>query len=347
MEFLTASEKKEILPFAQGFIERAKQDMKEIGDRFFFLGCRLYEAKIYHYVEALGYESIEQLAEVELDLGKSSTYNLINVFKRFCDRDEYRNYKTWIAPQYRKYKYSQLVEMEKAYCLSNNIEKEIPPETPVRVIKEYIKYLNKNPGMHKTLPEWKNEQEKAIEASAITPQETDDEIRERARKQAHEAGIPFYDGDMDEDFNPYVYDGNMSVEDYKLMHQHMDEDRAVQTFGLQDTAEAKTENPEPKKEKPTYNFTTRAGVRAFLADYKNWKKYSKSWNSIFFKNVYGYTFKNRKYIMACERTVFEGADFDINITVIQPVYYLSNNYGIVEISKNQFEQYCAEHKDEL
>ena len=159
MNELTATEKKEILPNAQNFLKHTKQYMKEIGDTFFLVGCHLYEAQKYNYVEALGYESIEQLAEAELDLGKSSTYNLINVFKRFCDRDEYRNYKTWIAPQYRKYKYSQLVEMEKAYCLSNNIEKEIPPETPVRVIKEYIKYLNKNPGRHKTLPEWKNEQE--------------------------------------------------------------------------------------------------------------------------------------------------------------------------------------------
>ena len=159
MGYITATEKKEILPFAQGFLEHAKEDMKEIGNRFFFLGCRLYEAQIYNYVEALGYDSIEQLAEAELDLGKSSTYNLINVFKRFCERDEYNNYKTWIAPKYKKYKYSQLVEMEKAYCLPANIEEKIPPETPVRIIKDFIKYLNKNTGNYKSLPEWKAEQE--------------------------------------------------------------------------------------------------------------------------------------------------------------------------------------------
>ena len=159
MNELTASEKKEILPSAQHFLEKAKQDMQDVGDRFFMLGCRLYEAQIYHYVEVLGYESIEQLAEVELDLGKSSTYNLINVFKRFCDRDQYGNYKTWVKPSFRPYKYSQLVEMEKAYCFNQyNIQKKIPPETPVRILKEYIKYLNKNPGNHKNLPEWKAEQ---------------------------------------------------------------------------------------------------------------------------------------------------------------------------------------------
>ena len=136
MNELTTTQKKELLPSAQNFLQHAKQYIKEIGDTFFLVGCHLYEAQIYHYVETLGYNSIEELAEAELDLSKSSTYNLINVFKRFCDRDEYGNHKIWIKPAFKKYKYSQLVEMEKAYCLSNNIEKEIPPSTPVRVLKE-------------------------------------------------------------------------------------------------------------------------------------------------------------------------------------------------------------------
>ena len=159
MTFLTESEKKEILPHAQNFLKHTKEYMKEIGDTFFLVGCHLYEAQIYNYVEALGYESIEQLAEKELDLGKSSTYNLINVFKRFCDRNEYGNHKAWIDPKYKNYKYSQLIEIEKIYSIPWNIEKIIPPSTPVRVLKEYIKYVNKNSGSYKPLPEWQAEQE--------------------------------------------------------------------------------------------------------------------------------------------------------------------------------------------
>ena len=38
-----------------------------------------------------------------------------------------------------------------------------------------------------------------------------------AREKAHEAGLPFSSAPFDgeEDFNPYVFDGSMSVEDYK------------------------------------------------------------------------------------------------------------------------------------
>ena len=55
---------------------------------------------------------------------------------------------------------------------------------------------------------------------------------------------------MDEDFNPYVYDGNMSVEDYKLMHKLMEEDKkektpsTVQTSGLRTSAKQKTQREE-------------------------------------------------------------------------------------------------------
>ena len=322
MNELTTTEKKELLPSAQNFLQHAKQYIKEIGDTFFLVGCHLYEAQIYHYVETLGYNSIEELAEAELDLSKSSTYNLINVFKRFCDRDEYGNHKIWIKPAFKKYKYSQLVEMEKAYCLSNNIEKEIPPSTPVRVLKEYIKYLNKNPGNHKDLPQWRAEQEQ----TPVLPPVSDSN--------------PTQEEPTDTVPNTNVNNVAPTVEQPA---------ETVQTFGLPTCAEPKqTETvAKPKANKPTYSFHSREGVRTFLKDYECWKIYAQSWGSPFFKATYGYIFKNGSYIMACERSMFEGAKFDEKMTVIEPIYFLSTKYGFTEISKNQFEQYCAEHKDEL
>lgn len=65
------------------------------------------------------------------------------------------------------------------------------------------------------------------------------EILEEARAKAHEAGLPFnerpYNG---EDIGPYVYDGNMSVEDYELMHRLMEQDnersdRVNEVFSIQ------------------------------------------------------------------------------------------------------------------
>ena len=65
------------------------------------------------------------------------------------------------------------------------------------------------------------------------------EVLEEARAKAHEAGLPFYERPYNgEDINPYVYDGNMSVEDYELMHRLMEQDnersdRVNEVFSIQ------------------------------------------------------------------------------------------------------------------
>ena len=159
---LTSYDKREILPYAQGFLEKAKEDLSVIGDRFFMLGLRLYEAQRYDYVEALGYESIDELAEKELDLGRSTTYNLIRIFERFCARDKNGCYQAWIKPEFRDYSYSKLVEMAKALCLSVDVQRQIPPQSSCRDIKEYVKYVNKNLGQCKDLLDWKKDVDKSI-----------------------------------------------------------------------------------------------------------------------------------------------------------------------------------------
>ena len=54
------------------------------------------------------------------------------------------------------------------------------------------------------------------------------ELIEKARAVAHAAGLPFsekpYRGD--EDIDPYIFDGSMSIEDYELMHRLMNEERS-------------------------------------------------------------------------------------------------------------------------
>ena len=45
---------------------------------------------------------------------------------------------------------------------------------------------------------------------------------EEARKAVHSMGMPFA-GKYDEDFDPYVYNGKMSLEDVDLMHRLMQE----------------------------------------------------------------------------------------------------------------------------
>lgn len=65
------------------------------------------------------------------------------------------------------------------------------------------------------------------------------EVLEEARAKAHAAGLPFYERPYNgADIAPYVYDGNMSIEDYELMHRLMEQDnerseRVNEVFSIQ------------------------------------------------------------------------------------------------------------------
>ena len=56
------------------------------------------------------------------------------------------------------------------------------------------------------------------------------EVIEEARAAAHAAGIPFSEKPYrdGEDFNPYVFDGSMSIEDFELMHRMIEKERSEQ-----------------------------------------------------------------------------------------------------------------------
>ena len=56
------------------------------------------------------------------------------------------------------------------------------------------------------------------------------EVNEEARAAAHEAGLPFSEKPYrdGEDFNPYVFDGSMSIEDFELMHRMIEKERSEQ-----------------------------------------------------------------------------------------------------------------------
>ena len=56
------------------------------------------------------------------------------------------------------------------------------------------------------------------------------EVIEEARAAAHEAGLPFSEKPYrdGEDFNHYVFDGSMSIEDFELMHRMIEKERSEQ-----------------------------------------------------------------------------------------------------------------------
>ena len=56
------------------------------------------------------------------------------------------------------------------------------------------------------------------------------EVIEEARAAAHAAGLPFSEKPYrdGEDFDPYVFDGSMSIEDFELMHRMIEKERSEQ-----------------------------------------------------------------------------------------------------------------------
>lgn len=195
----------------------------------------------------------------------------------------------------------------------------------------------------------------------------DDERIEQARESAHKAGIPFYEGDAEE-FNPYVYDGKMSVEDYKLMHEQMEADKAVDDYdeadeayedmqGEMQTIEKDSEKSLPQEESPIkkYDFSTRDNIRLFLNDYENWY-YRDDIRTPFTKYCYWITLPNFDMVYAFEMNVATGATLEgkqEHATEVEYFIFLHSQYyykempDVFQITKRNLENYLMAHRDEL
>lgn len=96
--------------YADDFIKYMKQDLAHIAETYMRICFRLYEADKNKYYSSLGYPDIYSCAEAELDISKSTVSRMINICKRFSRLNGYRP-SMFIADKYKKYNFSQLVEM--------------------------------------------------------------------------------------------------------------------------------------------------------------------------------------------------------------------------------------------
>ena len=217
--------------YADSFLKNTKEDILDISKSFFRIGFRLSEANKEGYYKTLGYESIEELAEEEFEIKRSTTYGLMEVWERFHDSKNPMS----ISATYEKFSYTKLLEIAKERY--GGAVYHIDPNDSVRDIKEFIRFWNKigDKGSYfaGTLKEWKEQEAKRKELEANSKQleiegsvvqtfgqqpsaESETELKEevfeskqpeqekseedyieRARKAAHEAGIPFYECDAE------------------------------------------------------------------------------------------------------------------------------------------------------
>ena len=193
---------------------------------------------------------------------------------------------------------------------------------------------------------------------------------EHAREVAHAQGLPFYEGDADE-FNPYVYDGKMSVEDYKLMHKLREEARNAGEYDeydresrnaeeydeadeaqedmradMQTIEEIALEELEATYKEKRFDFSSREKIRAFLAGYREWEN-----KAIFFEKtftLYYVELPNGDGLYAQEQ--YSCADMQTKSLGKTTVRYFWKSREWNEpflVSKAQIERYLRLHDSEL
>lgn len=266
------------------------------------------------------YSSFEAFSKYAFGFGKTKTSNLLSL-AQFVDLDERTGAVVYKKALYKEMNTSQLVELAPLSTWKHDY---FSPDLSVAEIRVCKRYMNSGAFWDEKRKDdfdlldcatrWtenlnkKKEQEeerKVIEEVAQAADEADDveyfdgfdvSITERseeekqrieeARERAHKAGIPFSDKYADEDFDPYVFDGSMTIEDYNLMHKHMEIDKQLRS----DVGTDEEPNDDRK-----YSFSSRAGARAFLADYASWELRE---TNAFFDRVYRFGFKNGMALFA-------------------------------------------------
>ncbi len=199
------------------------------------------------------YRKFSDFVNYVFGFSETRTSNLMSLAKYVIEDDgEY----AFINPRYQDFNESQLIEMSTLETWEKQKIQSNMTVADIRLCKKYMKstqYVADKlfPGfdLMTCARSWEEKEEAKKQAKADTAPDIlpgqmgieeivpdpisemasdGDEVQDEpkyiteAREKAHAAGIPFYEGDAEE-FNPYVYDGKMSVEDYKLMHELREE----------------------------------------------------------------------------------------------------------------------------
>lgn len=330
---MTTEEREYQLDCANTFLKWTREDIKDVTKSFFRIGFRLYEARAYKYYEALGYPDIETLAEEEFGFKRSTTYGFIQVYENTCTKYGHNT----MDERFIGYDYTKLLELCKVKFARPNILSRINPTDSVRDIRQYVKFWNEYTNKHSTCPNitlqgWKAQQ---VQITPALP----------ALTAPIEGQLSIEDTIPDEPQN----DITVNADEENNVAPTVEPSVPVQTFGQPTCAEPEQTETiiKPKKEKPIYNLKARDGIRAFLKDYKNWQPYFGFIGS-FFKDMFFYSLKNGVNIYACGIDTLWGNGESLETKIDEIIYFINNDKRkSKKITKEQFERYCAEHKDEL
>lgn len=332
-QMITSDEKSVALEF----VGKVRGYLSDVSRSFFKIGYELHKAQKGQHFKALGYETLEDLAEDAFGFSKTTMYDMLKV---------YEGCKKLYAPEYMReefepYSFSQLAAMQTGrYAGASTMiaHGRVKPTDSVRAIKKYVSFFNKYTDKHSGYPD-------------VTLQEWLAQEEERQAELENSEQLQL--GELVEEETPDETPGEI-----------------FRTSGLQDTAEEESEieeqedladleeqdeteivSRETETETQRYTFENRAQTRAFMADYKNWEFLGNcGMESSFFLMRYRYMAKNYDMFFALEVRTCKGIDGE-GITLDNQVeYYLKPHGGYAapfKVTKDQLEKYIAAHADKL
>lgn len=105
---------------------------------FFEVGYWLYHANDkYNFLQDNGYNNITEYAYEKFGLSKSTTYDLIKVYRTFRDESGYA-----LATEYIRFSQSQLVALSKMKYKENNFLSKVKPTDTISDIEKAVKIYN-------------------------------------------------------------------------------------------------------------------------------------------------------------------------------------------------------------
>lgn len=315
------------------FVGKVRGYLSEAADSFFKIGYELHKAQQGRQFKALGYDSLEDLADDAFGFSKTQTYDLIKVYNA-CKKLYAPEY---MREEYKSYSFSQLAAMETGrYAGASTMILRVKPTDSVRAIKKYVSFWNKYTERHSvnprlTLQEWLEQEEERQELESAE-QLTLGELVEEAEEQDETPGEIFRTSELQE-----LAEEESEIEEAEEIEEQED------IADLEEQDEQENVSRETETETQRYTFENRAQIRAFYGDYANWGNFM--FLALWLK-CYKYDFRNGMSVFAVESTSCK----DIaNMTADRKNvrFFWRDKGDAYEVSVLDMERYIATIKDEL
>ena len=300
------------------FVSKVRCYLSDVSRSFFKIGYELHKAQQGQHFKALGYETLEDLAEDAFGFSKTTMYDMLKVYngcRKLYAPDR-------MSEEYERYSFSQLAAMQTGrYAGVGTMILRVKPTDSVRAIKKYVSYWNKYTDKHSTYPnetlqEWLEKEEVRQAKLESSEQLTLGELVEE------EPGEIFRTSGMQD-----------TAEEFEEIEEEASEE----------VEETESVSRETEIEEQRYTFENRVKIRAFYGDYANWSDFI--FLALWLK-AYHYEFRNGMSVFAVEST---GCKDMANMTADKKNvrYFWKDKGEVYEVSVLDMERYIATIKDEL